>query len=350
MKSMATDIRTTPILETPGILLSAGVSKPVFDCKWPETRAMAASLWRALPEGLAERLYEAPYAGRQDHINAEFLERWVEWSGPAVRLDHASLVHRYATAGSSEGIRERVAQHAVEGHSGAHAPVVHVFEGEYEGYAALAEGYGVTVVRHDRGRWQESLAASVRSPDADDLVLLSQPSAIDGNLWEELPAFLAFLEQYYPRLRVGLDVTYVGSVARAYEIDARSPSIDTVFFSLSKVFGVYYHRVGGVLTRRALPGLIGTKWFRNTFSLHLGERLMAAHPHREIPARYAGHQAESIRQVRAALGVSAVASDVVLLAAHPWRDDLPPVVRELRRGPMVRYCLTPALDRLLAAP
>ena len=311
---------------------------------------MAASLWRALPDGLAERLYEAPYAGRQDSINAEFLERWIAWSAPAVRLDHGSLGHRYATAGSSEGIRERIAQHAVEAYQGRQAPVLHVFDGEYEGYAALAEGYGVTVVRHDRGRWQDSLAAAVRSPDAEDLVLLSQPSAIDGNLWDELPAFLALVERRYPRLRVGLDVTYVGSVARAYEIDARSPVIDTVFFSLSKVFGVYYHRVGGALTRRALPGLIGTKWFRNTFSLHLGERLMAAHSHRAIPARYAGLQAESIGQVSAALGVPAVASDVVLLAAHPWQDDLPPVVADLRRGPVVRYCLTPALDRLLALP
>lgn len=339
-----------PTLETADALLAAGVSKPVFDCKWPETRALAASLWRGLPHGLADMLYEAPYAGRQDHINGEFLDRWLGWSSAAVRLEHASLAHRYATAGSSEAIRERIAQHAVEGHRGRTAPVVHVFEGEYEGYAALAEGYGVTVVRHDRTRWEESFAAAVRSPDADDLVLLSQPSAIDGNLWAEYPAFIRFLERRHPRLRVGLDATYVGSVAREYEIDARSPIIDTVFFSLSKVFGVYYHRVGGVLTRRPLPGLVGNKWFRNTFSLHLGERLMAAHPHRAIPGRYAGHQAESIRQVCAALGVPAVASDVVLLAAHPWRDDLPSVVTDLRRGPMVRYCLTPTLDRLLADP
>ena len=341
-------IRTPPLLETSDALLAAGVSKPVFDCKWPETRALAASLWKALPDGLADELYEAPYSGRQDHINGRFLERWIDWTAVALQLDHTALAYRYAAAGSSEGIRERIAHYAVERHQCGRPPVLHVLDGDYEGYAALAEGYGIAVIRHDRARWAESLSACVRSPDADDLVLLSQPSAIDGNLWGDLDEFLSFIEQRYPRLRVGLDVTYVGSVARAYGIDARSPAIETIFFSLSKVFGVYYHRIGGVLTRQALPGLFGNKWFRNTFSLHLGERLMAGHGLHEIPGRYAPRQAEAVSRVSSALGVPAVASDVVLLASHPWQDDLPAVVTPLRRGPMVRYCLTPALDRLLA--
>lgn len=43
-----------PPLETTDALLAAGVSRPVFDCRWPETRLVAERLWAALPRGLAD--------------------------------------------------------------------------------------------------------------------------------------------------------------------------------------------------------------------------------------------------------------------------------------------------------
>ena len=69
-----------------------------------------------------------------------------------------------------------------------------------------------------------------------------------------------------------------------------------VIFSLSKPFGVYYHRIGGVLTRAEVPTLRGHLWFKNLFSLHLGERLMAAHGARELPARYAALQQRALNR------------------------------------------------------
>jgi hypothetical protein len=227
-------------------------------------------------------------------------------------------------------------------------PAVHVFDGEYEGYPAVAEGYGIRVERHPRSRWHESFDPRSGRVAPGDLVMVSQPSAIDGKLWPDFAAFVHHVETELPAARIAVDLAYVGAVARAYEIDLTSRSVDTIFFSLSKVFGVYYHRIGGVLSRRVMPGLVGTKWFKNTFSLALGTALLAALRPRDLPAAHLVHQGEAIAAVRERLPVPLVASDVVLLAHHPWRSPAPPEIAPLRRGDVARYCLTPALDRILA--
>lgn len=334
-------------LETSDALLAAGVCKPVFDCRWPETRQLARQLWAELPEGLATRLYDEPYHGGQDAMQDAFLDAWLAWREPVVALDPAALPWRYATMGSTEGIRESLALHAMAGFRAGRRPVIHVFEGEYEGYAAEAEGYGIQVVRHDRGAYEESLLAHAAPGDR---LYLSQPSAIDGNVWDGFPGLVVFLAARLPGLDLMVDLTYVGTVGRPYQVDLRSPAVHTLFFSLSKVFGVYYHRIGGALSRAPLTGLFGNRWFKNTYSLELGRRLLELLPVRAVPQRYARCQAEAVEAVAAQLGVPLVASDVLLLAHHPWREGLPDVVAPLRRAAAVRYCLTPALDRLLGPP
>ena len=334
-------------LETPDSLLAAGVSKPVFDCRWPGTRQIAERLWRELPLGLSERLYGKPWNGGQDRLHEEFIQQWLTWRRGVVSVDESAFPHRYATSGSSEAIRERIAQLSTDRRAVGLEPVMHVFDGEYEGYAAYADAYAVRIERHDRARWRESFEAVSTGLPGGGLWLISQPSAIDGNLWEELPEFLRHLEETSPSVRVAIDLAYVGTVGRPYEIALTSPLIDTVFFSLSKVFGVYYHRVGGVLSRRVMPGLVGNKWFKNSFSLALGIELLTTLTHHAIPAKYAAVQARAVSEVRSALGTPLVASDALLIAHHPVTKDLPAAVAGLRRANVVRYCLTPTLDRLL---
>jgi len=344
---MRDPVRATVPLETPDALLAAGVSKPVFDCRWPETRQIAERLWSELPLGLAERLYGAPWRGGQDRLHEEFVESWLQWRTGVVTLDPSAFPHRYATSGSSEAIRECIAQFSVARRGESRQPVMHVFDGEYEGYNAYADAYAIRMDRHDRAGWREWLDQRFADQGGDHLWLISQPSAIDGNLWAELPEFLRRLEEIAPATRVAVDLAYVGTVARAYDIALTSPLIDTVFFSLSKVFGVYYHRVGGVLSRTVMPGLVGNKWFKNTFSLALGRELLTTLSHHAIPAKYSPVQARAVGEVRSALGMPLVASDALLIAHHPASDDLPAAVTGLRRGTVVRYCLTPTLDRLL---
>ena len=65
------------------------------------------------------------------------------------------------------------------------------------------------MVEHARADWE----AVARSVPATALFCLSQPSAIDGNVWPQANAFLALLAAGTDRPRVLLDVTYVGAIA-----------------------------------------------------------------------------------------------------------------------------------------
>jgi hypothetical protein len=146
-----------------------------------------------------------------------------------------------------------------------------------------------------------------------------------------------------PGARVVVDLTYVGAVAGPLPIDLDRPAIGAVLWSLSKPFGVYYHRIGGLLSRDEVPALRGHHWFKNLFSLALGERLMASFSPGELPARHAAQQASALERARAAgvLPPAVKASDVVLLAHAPAGDA---AFEEYRRGTGLRFCLSPAMD------
>ncbi len=342
------DDRALPPRHTSDELLAAGVCAPVFSCYWPETRAVVERLWQVLPHGLGERLYGAPYRGGQEGASQLFVESWLAWRRTVVAIDERDFVHRYATAGATDAIGECIAAFAIDRWSHSRPPVLHLLDGDGESHRPVAEGYGVRVDRHDRSAWRESFTASAGRVGPGDLVMISQPSSIDGNLWPDFTAFLAHLESELPDARVALDLAYVGTVGKEYQIDATSPLIDTVFFSLGKPFGVSSHRLGGVISRRPLPGIDAARWLRNTFSLELGRQLLDALPPRTIAEANRARQELAVATVRETLGTPMVKSDVVLMAHHPWRDDLPAIVAPLRRGNTTRYCLTPALDRLIA--
>jgi len=333
-------------LETPNELLELGVSKPVFDCRWPLTRERTEALWASRPHAL----YDAPYLGAQDDLHETTTMQWRAWVAPVVAIPDAFGFH-YATQGSTEAIRESLALHAISARAGGRQPVIHVFHGEYEGYAAEMEGYGGRVVRHDRDDYEESFAREVR---AGDRVYLSHPSAIDGNVWAGYDAFVAFLEGRHPEVRVVLDLTYVGAVAREHRIVVDSPLIDVVVASLSKVMGIYYHRVGFAFSRSPLAGLYGNRWFKNTFSLALASDLLTRteHPYM-LPRLHQSVQREVVRELARRTGLSVEASDAVLLATGPASGPaVTDALRTLARGApgreRLRFCLTPALDARFA--
>ena len=329
-------------LETPRALLELGVSKPVFDCRWPLTRERTEALWASRPHAL----YDAPYLGGQDELHETTTMQWRAWVSPVVAIPDAFGFH-YATQGSTEAIRESLALHAIAARAAGRQPVIHVFHGEYEGYAAEMEGYGGRVVRHDRDDYQDSLAREAR---AGDRMYLSQPSAIDGNVWAGFDAFVAFCEARLPEVRVVLDLTYVGAVAREHRIVVDSPVIDVVVASLSKVMGIYYHRVGFAFSRFPLAGLYGNRWFKNTFSLALASDLMARteHPY-ALPRLHQPMQREVVGELARRTGLWVEASDAVMLATSPATGPaVTDALRTLARGApgreRLRLCLTPALD------
>lgn len=295
---------------------------------------MTRRLWSERPE----LLYECSYDDVQDAAHGVFLDAWCAWVAPLVGGLEA-FSNRYVTNGSSEAIRETVWALAGEGRASSRTPQLHVFAGEYEGYAAYARAAGISVITHDRARWRDDIAFA---SGAQHCWYLSQPSAIDGNVWPELPAFIDEMKRR--GASIAIDLAYVGATPKLPRLDLSSSNIRHVFFSLSKVFGVFYHRVGGVLSRAPLLGLEGNKWFKNVFSLYLGTSLVRETPSpTTLPAKYQRYQTEACSIVRSEHGIPLVASEVILLATSALGD----YPRQFRRGNNYRWCLTPTIDRLL---
>ena len=319
-----------------------GVSKAVYGLVFPETREMLDRIWAGRPHAL----FEESYTEMQDGANEVFLDAWKSWSSEAVTLP--DLPHGYPTAGSSEAIRESIRDLGRAAGAAGRAAVMHTFIGEYEGYGAYAHAAGVSVLRHDRGRWRESMDDQATAPgsNAHQRWYVSQPSAIDGNLWGGFDDFLRAMDER--RIEVAVDLAYVGAVGRAYRIALDLRCVHTVFFSLSKVFGLFYHRVGGVFSRAPMLGLEGQRWFKNMLSLYTGTAMMDAHAVRALPTRYAAAQQKVCNDLTIRHGIALVPSDVLLLASAPIDPPRTDVWMHLDRGAgSLRFCLTPALDRML---
>jgi hypothetical protein len=190
-----------------------------------------------------------------------------------------------------------------------------------------------------------------------DQIYLSQPSAIDGNVWPDCDSFLETLHKAQPQAQVILDLTYVGAVAKPYHINVNHPNVAMSVFSLSKPMGVYYHRIGGIFSRNEMPGLYGNMWFKNILSLKFGTALMQQHKVYDLPCRYAEVQKEAAGSVGQALDLNLSLSDVWLLATATPKPQMGAVERFLLRGTApdsrIRVCLTPMIDRIVnpsAAP
>ena len=331
------------------------ITKTVYSWVMPETEALIREV-QANPKfwGEIQNRHREAWTGKQDAYHEEFFETWLEWTSGVVNKPTGS--YYYPTAGSSEAIRESLAQMASIASYRPHlgVPTIHVFGGEYEGYKALAEPYGIHVVTHDRAQWEEAvdkIAASTHKGRGHRFYI-SQPSSINGCMWQEFPDFLDLVAST-TEAKVMLDICYVGTVPQDcypdYKIPADHEVIDTVFFSLSKVFGLYYHRVGGMITHTEHPGLWGNKWFKNLTSLYLGTSFMQTHGVTELPDKYRDLQHEVIVDIERGdtegifnpkIGSDMIASDVFLLATQT--SSFPGMLpNTFARTPHYnRYCLT----------
>ena len=346
-----------------GELLAAGASGTIYALVMPESEAALAAVVDGGERAalLADRtaldaareahwlaMYREPWTQKQDAMHEAWFELWLAWSAPIVRVDAAAFPFRYPTAGASEGIYKLMAEHTARTRAEGRAPSVHIFEGEYEGFPAYAAALGVPVVRHPREHWQE-IPAKV---PADAQFWISQPSAIDGGVWAPFAGFLALMAGQAPHAAVIPDLSYVGSVARAFELALDAPNVPAFVFSHSKPFGGYYHRAGGVFARAEWPSLFGNKWFKNLQSLAWGTEMMRRHDVFALPRRYQAVQQQACAQVAGRLGLPALApADVVLLGIAPAPATPGPLVASVLRGSgperIVRLCLTPAMSALI---
>ena len=322
-------------------LLKLGACKGVISLIYPETTQIQTKLWKSNPLDL----YTDSYLDKQDPYHIDFFHAWLKWSSPVLKLNR-KLTHFYPTAGSSEAIRDAICYIVCRSLKDKKTYKLHVFEGDYEGFRAYANAFNVPLVVHNRDQVVNGLFSNVIDVSAGDVFMLSQPSSIDGNIWQNFSSFMTIMEKKHPQVQVMIDICYVGTIAGPYKINLDYKNIQAVFFSLSKAFGVYYHRIGGVLSRSEIPSLNGNKWFKNIFSLKFGEALLKNHSVFELPQKYKKVQMQSLQGLIGQIP-NLNPSDVVLLANKPALENRTPLETYLMRANNLRVCLTPKMDWII---
>lgn len=319
--------------------LALGISKTVYSLPYPQVREHLAQVGANIESRLDR--HDNPWEKKQDAMHDGLRTAWLGHAAKAGFSLGTHLTHFYPTAGASEAIRETIASIGARNsqHAPAPRPGIAVFEGEYEGYEAIAKALGMRVLKIERNNWRAGLAQAW----ADNYdFFLSQPSAIDGDYWTDYPAFLEFANSVGGR--VHLDVTYIGACQTAQPIDSSGPAIKTVFFSLSKPLGVYYRRIGGCFTAEANPLLYGNMWFKNLDSIADGEALLNHFEPGQLPRHWQQAREIALARLEKAHGWKLTPSDVFLLAKGTG-----PGLDELARAPgfAARVCLTPSIAQVI---
>lgn len=344
-------ITTTPLVApTKQLLEHAGVTNTIYALFTQQARQEYAMLQN--DSMLQDKLYGMAASRKQDGINNDFADQYKSWTnGLVLGLD--DFKYFYPAAGSSEALRETIVALAANAKNEGNSQLkLHVFQAEYEGAKSYAAGNALRVVEYPN-RDLQKLASSTEIK-AGDLFYLSYPSSLDGNCWDQLEEFLDIMHK--KGVKVLLDLTYIGCYVDKTKIPANHPSVECVYVSLSKSFGVYYQRVGGVFTKNPNLLLFGNQWFKNMFSLRLGMSLMQAYDRKQIPEFYKPIQNALISLVNGKLGLKLEPSDVFLIATQYISrleyEQLSPEKRILCRPQnngenyILRVCLQPMLDYL----
>src|SRR5215510_15889001 len=118
----------TPAMDATELARSDGVCKTVYSIYWPFTRDLIDRVWKDERDTL-HRQYEEAWTKKQDALHDPFLEDWAAWATPLrPPITRAAFPYRYPTSGSSEALRETLADFAANRRGNA----LHVFVGEYE--------------------------------------------------------------------------------------------------------------------------------------------------------------------------------------------------------------------------
>ena len=311
-------------------LVDYGVSKTVYSYMYPEVDTFLAKVQAEEANQMHAR-HAKPWTKQQDKMHGEFAQAWLNATASLVTISEACKTYFYPCAGSSEAIRETLVKHFAMGRT------LHIFDGEYEGYQSTAHALGMSCVSHPRDAWD----AALEDCDRSDIWMLSNPSSIDGEYWSAWDAFATKASQR--GTLVYLDLAYVGATIRPECIKGDYPCVEGLIFSLSKSYGVYYHRIGGIFTRSDNKLLYGNMWFKNLNSLYLGTRLLNTFPLDTMPAKYAYLKGQALEALERDFGIHAHGSNVWMLATtsderlSSWRRT---------SDQAARLCLTGLCDSL----
>jgi hypothetical protein len=347
---MMSNTQYNPNAELNDKLFAIGASKTVYALVTPEIEAgKAAAVGNDdSPERRAWlNQYRQAWTGKQNDYHEVFFNTWCDWTKPVIDMDRAEYPYSYPTAGASEAIRHLIYKFAAQG-----GKKIHVFKGEYEGYKALAEAIKqpytkknkIEVIEWDRADYR-AVSEYFAESFTDDLFFVSQPSGIDGNVWHDFNKFIHIM----PTGSVVVDVTYVGAVPESSikeRFNLNPIAITAVVFSLSKPFGAYYDRIGGVFLREEDGGLFGNMWFKNLLALRIGTIMMERHNVFYMPNIYGKWQTVLADLCSERLGYKFVPSDVFLLATSDSNHG-DPMAEYLRRAGKLRLCITKGIADII---
>ena len=320
------------------------VSKTVYSLVWPETQNL---MLKTLQEHALEMVmrHSCPHNKLQDAIGPDFAQSWWKWANVS---DEPSSIWSsfYPTNGASEALRE-IINELMETKG-----TLFVFEGEYEGYQAIAQGHGIPVVQLSRQDFKEQWHNIQDQITRKSQFWISQPSSIDGCYWE---GFDDWCNIEHPLLEKWVDLTYIGATPSSFarKFPHLSPShITGCIFSLSKPAGMYYRRIGGCFSSRPIAGLYGNMWFKNIDSIYLGQAFIDNIELCSIPDKYVKLQHKIIKHFNQDNEPHALwmPSHVVLLAYAnrcPLLEKNSKDPKRFQRGSSFRVCLTPQLHQLI---
>src|SRR4051794_32257499 len=229
-----------------------GVSRTVYGYLYPEVEEVMARTFR---DPKLIEIQRRGYTQRQDPMGQSFIDTYTGWTRDILNIDADRFRFVYPSAGSAEAIRESIAVQAT-GNRARDKTTLHMFDGDYEGYVAYARAHGVTIALHERDGYTESL----RTVGPGDTFYISQPSAIDGNLWGGHARFMAGLDPPQPTPAVCVDLASLAPLGKGNAgIAPHFKNTGGLFFTLSKPFGFFSHRMGALFSDGEGPSLYANR-------------------------------------------------------------------------------------------
>lgn len=313
------------------------VSRTVYSIGWEKTKEIFKQVQKN-PD--LANLFSETWTKKQDNLHIPFLNQWRQWVSPRLIFSD-DIKHAYPTNGSSEAICQQLNYLQSKGKT------LVVFDGEYEGYEMFAKNMGISVKKIIRPNSENSFSNLYDLDFKKDVFFISEPSAIDGNHWKFFFKFMDFCEKN--NMDVYIDACYVGLSRQKDIIDvSKYLCVAGVFFSLSKIFGVYYHRIGGVWLRDENPLLWPNLWFKNLYAINYGQELLKA-----MPIGYMDNQLEKISQkisneLSSVYKINIFTSDVYLLLnlvsapeQYDWHKQF---LRSSSKDELLRICISQLIE------
>ena len=354
------DRTKTPPIHDPDLdrrVKDAGASKTVYALVTPETEAAKNFILGNAVAGpdAARRHYleqfRDAWTGKQYASHEAFIERWMAWAAPVVTIDAAGFPWRYPTAGGSEALFHVIAAYGNRARVERFNPEVHVFAGEYEGYKAYAEACGIAVVEHPRADWQ----AVGRTLPATALFCLSQPSAIDGNVWPRRQRFPCSARRRRARPASCSTSPMSARIAEppAARIAADSPSVRrwrSACQNRSACITTASAACCAARRCRACSAINGSRISPRCSSVMA---LLERHDVFDLPRRYKHVQREAAARVGRRLGLTLSPCDVSVLAQANAEATTDRALAAFLRRPAgdlnasLRLCLTPTMAEMI---